>query len=62
MKKLLSTVVAVVVAVSVIMVLSLCISYGSLTLYRTFAPQWEDARTDVYRNSKSYVEGTVRDL
>ncbi len=37
-------------------------SYGSLTLYRTFAPQWEDARTDVYRNSKSYVEGTIRDL
>ncbi len=37
-------------------------SYGSLILYRTFAPQWEDARTDVYRNSKSYVEGTVRDL
>jgi len=37
-------------------------SFGSLTLYRTFAPQWEDARTDVYRNSKSYVEGTIRDL
>jgi hypothetical protein len=37
-------------------------SYGSLYLYKTFAPQWEDARTDVYRNSKSYVEGTIRDL
>jgi len=37
-------------------------SYGSLALYRTFAPQWEDATTDVYRNSKSYVEGTIRDL
>lgn len=37
-------------------------SYGSLALFRTFAPQWEDARTDVYRNSKSYVEGTIRDL
>ena len=37
-------------------------SYGSLELYKTFAPQWEDARTDVYRNSKSYVEGTIRDL
>jgi len=36
--------------------------YGSLALYKTFAPQWEDARTDVYRNSKSYVEGTIRDL
>jgi hypothetical protein len=37
-------------------------SYGSLYLFKTFAPQWEDARTDVYRNSKSYVEGTIRDL
>ena len=37
-------------------------SYGSLALYKTFAPQWEDARTDVYRNQKSYVEGTIRDL
>jgi hypothetical protein len=37
-------------------------SYGSLALYKTFAPQWEDVRTDVYRNSKSYVEGTIRDL
>ncbi len=37
-------------------------AYGSLTMYKTFAPQWEDARTDVYRNSKSYVEGTIRDL
>jgi hypothetical protein len=36
--------------------------YGSLYLFKTFAPQWEDARTDVYRNSKSYVEGTIRDL
>jgi len=36
--------------------------YGSLALYKIFAPQWEDARTDVYRNSKSYVEGTIRDL
>jgi hypothetical protein len=37
-------------------------SYGGLYMFKTFAPQWEDARTDVYRNSKSYVEGTIRDL
>jgi hypothetical protein len=37
-------------------------SYGGLYMFKVFAPQWEDARTDVYRNSKSYVEGTIRDL
>ena len=58
MKELLCIVGVVILAVAVIV----GGSYGSLALYRTFAPQWEDARTDVYRNSKSYVEGTIRDL
>ena len=34
----------------------------SLTVYQTFATRWESARTDVYRENKSYVEGTIRDL
>jgi hypothetical protein len=55
-----------VMAVIMVIVLGLAVivggSYGSLYLFKTFAPQWEDARTDVYRNSKSYVEGTIRDL
>jgi hypothetical protein len=34
----------------------------SLYAYQTFAPKMEDARTDVYRNSKTHVEGTIRDL
>ena len=38
------------------------VSFGSLGLYRYFAPQWESARTDTYRENKSYVEGTIRDL
>jgi hypothetical protein len=58
MKVVLSIVAAIVLSVAAIV----GIPYGSLALYRTFAPQWEDARTDVYRNSKSYVEGTIRDL
>lgn len=37
-------------------------SWLGLTVYRTFATQWESARTDVYRENKSYVEGTIRDL
>ena len=52
-------------AIGVILLAGLLIiglSVGSLQLYKTFAPQWEDARTDVYRNSKSYEEGTIRDL
>ena len=58
MKTVLSIVGVIVLAIGVVV----GGSYGSLALYRTFAPQWEDARTDVYRNSKSYVEGTIRDL
>jgi len=58
MKAVLSVVGMVLLAITVV----IGGSYGSLALYRTFAPQWEDARTDVYRNSKSYVEGTIRDL
>ena len=37
-------------------------AFGSLAMYRYFAPRWEGARTDVYRNTKSYTEGTTRDL
>jgi len=33
-----------------------------LTVYRTFGTAYESARTDVYRENKSYVEGTIRDL
>lgn len=58
MKTLLNIVSMVVLAIGVVV----GGSYGSLALYKTFAPQWEDARTNVYRNSKSYVEGTIRDL
>ncbi len=56
--KVVFTIGAIVLGIAIIV----GIPYGTLTLYRTFAPQWEDARTDVYRNSKSYVEGTIRDL
>jgi len=38
------------------------VSFLSLTLYRTFATRWESSKTDVYRENKSYVEGTIRDL
>ncbi|MHC4297953.1 MAG: hypothetical protein ACYS7Y_11670 [Planctomycetota bacterium] len=37
-------------------------SYLGLTVYRTFGTAYESARTDVYRENKSYVEGTIRDL
>jgi hypothetical protein len=51
-------------AVIMVIVLGLAVivggSYGSLYLFKTFAPQWEDARTDVYRNSKSYVRDLRR--
>lgn len=58
MKTFLSVVLAIVLGAGIL--------YGgsalSLHLYKTFATRWESARTDVYRNNKSYIEGTVRDL
>lgn len=38
------------------------VSFGGLWLYKAVAPAWEEARTDVYRNTKSYTEGSIRDL
>jgi hypothetical protein len=34
----------------------------SIELYRYFGTKIESANTDIYRENKSYVEGTVRDL
>lgn len=36
--------------------------YLGLAVYRTFGTAYESARTDIYRNNKSYIEGTIRDL
>ena len=33
-----------------------------LSIYRTFGTEYESVRTDVYRENKSHVEGTIRDL
>lgn len=52
------------------LVLALCLLVGlviggnHLRLYvmRTFGTEYENVRTDIYRNNKSYVEGTIRDL
>lgn len=37
-------------------------NYLRLSLYKTFAPAYEEARTDVYRNTRAYQEGSIRDL
>lgn len=37
-------------------------SWGSFKMYQWLGGQYEDARTDIYRKSKSYEEGTIRDL
>lgn len=42
--------------------LTAAVLFGPLELYKYFGPQWESARTDVYRENKSYIEGTTRDL
>lgn len=48
------------------LILGVALLVGALFLvfyhYQYFAPKYEDVRTEVYRNSKSYTEGTIRDL
>lgn len=36
--------------------------FGSFYAYKYFAPKYIEVETDVYRESRSYVEGTIRDL
>lgn len=38
------------------------ISYGGLEFQRWYGTKAEGVRTDIYRENKSYVEGTIRDL
>jgi hypothetical protein len=62
LKALFGGVGAIIVAIALIIGVTFGGGYLSLTVYKTFATKWESARTDVYRENKSYVEGTIRDL
>lgn len=59
-------IIAVIAGLPVVVLLLIGLSFGAETLslkwQRYFAPQWEDVRTDTYRQSKSYQEGSWRDL
>lgn len=58
----LKTVCSIVMVVILSVALLFAVGWLGLGLYKTFATRWESARTDVYRENKSYVEGTIRDL
>lgn len=53
---------ALVVVIALIVGGTFGAGYLGLAVYKTFGTQYESARTDIYRNNKSYVEGTLRDL
>ena len=59
-------VIGAILATVAVIALLIGVSFFSETLaikwQRHFAPQWEDVRTDTYRKSKSYQEGSIRDL
>jgi hypothetical protein len=38
------------------------LQYGSLQNYKFFAPKYEDARREVFENTKSFRDGSARDF
>jgi hypothetical protein len=61
-KWLFGTVTGLAICVALVVGLAFGGTWLGLAVYKQFATEWESARTDVYRENKSYVEGTVRDL
>ena len=51
-----------------VLVVALCVGAAfalpalQLKVYKTFGKRFENAKTEVYRENKSYVEGSIRDL
>jgi len=58
MKEVFKILTVVVVGLSLVFV----IQFFALESYKFFGVKWENAKTDVYRGNKSYIEGTIRDL
>ena len=61
-KNAVSTLLVVVIGISLIIGLSFGVPYLRLKVMRMYGTELESVRTDIYRENKSYVEGTVRDL
>ena len=57
-KSVMYVVFSVVILISIV----LGMQYLSVKWYRIIGTEIESTKTDVYRNNKSYTEGTVRDL
>lgn len=62
MNEVVKTLGRVVVACVLVLALVFGIPFLGLQVMRMFGTQIESAKTDIYRENKSYVEGTVRDL
>lgn len=53
---------ACVIAIGVIVGAAFGVPYLRLQVMRAYGTELESVKTDIYRENKSYVEGTVRDL
>lgn len=51
-----------VVGLIVVLWLAVGLTYGDLTLYKVFAPKYEQARTEVWQNTQSRADGMAADL
>jgi hypothetical protein len=62
MKDVVAAIGVVVVLVVSIVVIGFGLPFLNLQVMRFWGTETESVRTDIYRENKSYVEGTVRDL
>ena len=62
MKDILKIAAAIIFGAVVLVVVAVIFSGANLEMTRFFGTRMESIRTDIYRENKSYIEGTVRDL
>lgn len=62
MKDFLKITGCIIAVVGAIIGLAFGVPYLQLQVMRAYGTEMESVKTDIYRENKSYVEGTVRDL
>lgn len=62
MKDTLKVIAAFIATIGVLLGFAFGVPAVQLTVMRMYGTELESVRTDIYRENKSYVEGTVRDL
>ena len=62
MKDLLAGIATVILVVAGLIGLAFLAPYVQLQVMRMYGTELESVKTDIYRENKSYIEGTIRDL